>query len=59
LSFRDAPWRDGEELLSASAIGIGDRINVAAEDGATEIWEVGDTWRDAEGEPESLHLFRP
>jgi hypothetical protein len=59
LSFQDAPWRDGEELLSATAIDIGDRIGVPAEDGTTETWEVGDIWREAEGDPETLHLFRP
>jgi len=59
LAFQDAPWRDGEELLVPSAIDIGDRIDVGARDGTSETWEVGDMWRDAEGNPEMLQLFRP
>jgi hypothetical protein len=59
LAFQDAPWRDGEELLSASTIDIGDQVDVAAEDGTTETWEVGDMWRHLEADPETLQLFRP
>lgn len=60
LAFQDAPWRDDDEILTASSHDVGDAIEIShGDEGSRGIWQVGDVWDAPDGEPDTLVLWKP